>query len=44
MLTLKRGYTITKKNDKVISSSEDVEHDDELNIKFDDGEVHVKVI
>ena len=44
MLTLKRGYTITKKNDKVISSSEDVEHDDELDIKFDDGEVHVKVI
>lgn len=44
MLTLKRGYTITKKNDKVISSSRDVESDDELDIKFDDGDIHVKVI
>lgn len=44
LLTLKRGYTITKINDKVISSVKDVNKDDELEVVFDDGSVKTKVI
>jgi exodeoxyribonuclease VII large subunit len=44
LLTLKRGYTIAKSGDKVISSAKDVETGDELDIKFDDGTVNTKVI
>jgi len=42
--TLKRGYTITKKEGNVVSSSKDVEVDDKLDIEFDDGTIHTKVI
>ena len=44
LLTLKRGYSITKKNNKVISSAKDVESGDEIDIEFDDGTVNTKVI
>ncbi len=44
LLTLKRGYTITKMNDKIISSTKDVETGDELEIEFDDGSINAKVI
>ena len=44
LLTLKRGYTITKKDDKVISSSKDVEVEDKLTIEFEDGMINTKVI
>lgn len=44
LLTLKRGYSITKKNDKIISSAKDVKTDDEIEIKFDDGTINAKVI
>ena len=44
LLTLKRGYTITKNKDKVISSSKDVKVGDELEIDFDDGSINAKVI
>jgi exodeoxyribonuclease VII large subunit len=44
LLTLKRGYTITKLNDKVISSVKDVNKEDELEVVFDDGSVKTKVI
>ena len=44
LLTLKRGYTLTKKDGKIISSSKDVKKDDELEIEFDDGKINTKVI
>lgn len=42
--TLKRGYAIAKKGDKVISSSNDVKIGDEVDIEFDDGTINTKVI
>jgi exodeoxyribonuclease VII large subunit len=44
LLTLKRGYTMTKSGDKVISSAKEVSSGDELDIEFDDGTVNTKVI
>ena len=44
LLTLKRGYTIAKSGDKVLSSSKDVKTGDEIDIEFDDGTVNTKVI
>lgn len=44
LLTLKRGYTIAKSGDKVLSSSNDVKTGDEIDIEFDDGTVNTKVI
>lgn len=40
---LKRGYTVTYKNDKIISSTKDLTIDDVLKIKFVDSEVNVVV-
>lgn len=42
--TLKRGYSIAKSKDKVITSVKDVEVGDEVDIEFDDGIVNTKVI
>ena len=42
--TLKRGYTLAKSNDKVISSAKDVETGDQIDIEFDEGIVNTKVI
>lgn len=44
LLTLKRGYTMAKSGDKIISSSKEVSPGDELDIEFDDGIVNTKVI
>ena len=44
LLTLKRGYSIAKIDDEVISSAEDVRSGDELDIEFDDGTVNTRVI
>ena len=44
LLTLKRGYSIAKSGDKVISSAKDVKSGDEVDIEFDDGIVNTKVI
>ena len=44
LLTLKRGYTMAKSGDKVISSAKEVKSGDELDIEFDDGIVNTKVI
>lgn len=44
LLTLKRGYSIAKHNDKVISSASSVDVGDEVDIEFDDGTVHTRVI
>jgi len=44
LLTLKRGYSIAKSSEKIISSAKDVEVGDEIDIEFDDGIVNTKVI
>ena len=44
LLTLKRGYTITKKDGKVISSSKDLKKKDKLSIEFSDGNIDAEVI
>jgi exodeoxyribonuclease VII large subunit len=44
LLTLKRGYAITKSNNKIVSSVKDVKAGDQLDIEFDDGTVNTRVI
>ena len=44
LLTLKRGYTISKINNKVVDFCKDIKIDDVLNIEFQDGTVDAKVI
>ena len=44
LLTLKRGYSIAKIDDKVVSSAKDVKSGDELDIEFDDGTINTRVI
>ena len=42
--TLKRGYTLTKSEGKVISSSKNLKSGDNLEVEFKDGNVNTKVI
>ena len=44
LLTLKRGYTLTKVEGKVVSSAKDVKSGDRLDVEFDDGTVNTRVI
>nr|WP_295000579.1 exodeoxyribonuclease VII large subunit [uncultured Methanobrevibacter sp.] len=44
LLTLKRGYSIAKSDDKVITSVKDVKTGDEVDIKLNDGIINTKVI
>lgn len=44
LTTLKRGYTISKKDNKVISSAEDLDKDDIIELQFKDGNVNTKVM
>ncbi len=44
LLTLKRGYTITKFNDEVITSSKKLKQNDEIEIEFSDGAVKAQVL
>ncbi len=44
LLTLKRGYTLTKVEGKVVSSAKDVKAGDKLEVEFDDGTVNTRVI
>lgn len=44
LLTLKRGYTLTKMEGKVVSSAKDVKSGDELDVEFDDGIINTRVI
>ena len=44
LLTLQRGYTITKSEGKVISSSKKIKKGDKLNIEFSDGTINTEVI
>ena len=42
--TLKRGYSITKLNNKVVTDIKSVKKDDELSISIKNGEINAKVI
>lgn len=42
--TIKRGYSITKKDNKVVKSIKDIKKDDLLNIEVTDGTINTKVI
>ena len=44
LLTLKRGYTLTKVEGRVVSSVKDVKSGDKLDVEFDDGTVNTRVI
>ena len=44
LLTIKRGYTLTKLNNKVITSSKKVKKGDTIEIEFSDGTINSKVI
>ena len=44
LLTLKRGYTISKIDNKVVDSCKKIKINDILSIEFQDGTVNAKVI
>ena len=44
LLTLQRGYTITKKDGKVISSCKKIKTGDIINIEFKDGKIDAQVV
>ena len=44
LLTLKRGYTITKVNNKVINSCKNIKKDTKISVEFSDGIIDAKVI
>ena len=44
MNTLKRGYTITKIKDKVITNIKDIKVNDEINVTLENGNLNAKVI
>ncbi len=44
LLTLKRGYTMTRINNKVIKSCKNIEKNTVINIEFADGKIDAKVI
>ena len=42
--TIKRGYTMTKKDDKVITSKKDLKKQDKIEITFQDGSIEAEVL
>lgn len=44
LLTLKRGYTITKVDNKVINNSKKIKKDTKITVEFSDGSIDAKVI
>lgn len=44
MLTIKRGYSVVRKDNKVISSSKDLKSKDKVELELKDGKVNVEVI
>ena len=44
LITLKRGYTLTKVEGKIVSSAKDVKSGDKLDVEFNDGTVKTRVI
>ena len=44
LLTLKRGYTLTRVDGRIVSSTKQVKSGDELDVEFEDGIVNTRVI
>lgn len=44
LLTLKRGFSIAKKQDQVIAKAKDLKTNDQIQITFQDGEIQAKVL
>ena len=44
LLTLKRGYTLTKKEGKVINSSKKMKKGDIIEVEFHDGSIEASVV
>ena len=44
LLTIKRGYSIVRKNDKVITSKNDLKKEDKVEIELTDGKVDLEVL
>ena len=44
MLTIKRGYSVVKKDNKVISSVNDLKKEDQLELELKDGKINVEVL
>ncbi|MBQ2909458.1 MAG: exodeoxyribonuclease VII large subunit [Bacilli bacterium] len=44
LLTLKRGYTMTKVNNKVITSSKEIKKKDVIEVEFTDGTINAEVL
>ncbi len=44
LLTIKRGYAVTRKNNKVVSSIKDLNKDDIVEIELNDGSIDAKVL
>ena len=44
LLTLQRGYVITKKDNKVISSSKSLKKKDEIELEFSDGSIKAEIL
>lgn len=44
LLTIKRGYSIVRKNNKVVTSSKDLNKKDHVELELTDGKVNVEVI
>lgn len=44
METIKRGYTISRANGKIVSKAKDLKKDDELEVEFTDGKVNTRVL
>ncbi len=42
--TLSRGYSITQKDGRIVKSKNDLNEDDEVEIRFVDGEKHAKIV
>lgn len=44
LLTLKRGYTLTKLNSEIITSSKKIKKGDKLEVEFSDGTINAEVL
>ena len=44
LLTIKRGYSVVRKNNKVISSAKDLKKNDQVEIELTDGKVNMEVL
>ena len=44
LLTIKRGYSIVRKDDKIVTSKKNIKKKDKLELEVVDGKINVEVI